>query len=165
MREFEDFEYEVRKGTEADIPAIVETALIFWHKSNHGVGCDQSPRKFAELLKNYMSQPCTRVLIAVRDGKVIGYFIFYAHDDYKERLDGELYQFFIHPDYWGTNVARELVALGVQTFDDWGCSASYVCGSGELGEKELSHFRNLFAKFGYVETGIVMTRRLPNGST
>jgi GNAT superfamily N-acetyltransferase len=162
----ENFEYEIKRAAREDIPAIIKTALIFWYKSGHGETKDQSPRNFRKLLEDYIDSPGCRCLIAVRDGEVIGYFIFYTHDDYKDRLDGELYQFFIHPDYWGSNVGRDLVEMGVQTFDDWGCSASHVCLAGDVGPKELSLVRNLFAKFGYIETGIVMTRRVKtNGIT
>lgn len=161
----ENFDYEVRRATPEDIPAIVETSKIYWRISSHGVNNDHDFEKIPALLKDFNSRPGNRVLVAMREGVCIGYYIFYTHDDYKTRPEGELYQFFVHPDYWGTTVARDLVELAVQTFDDWGCSASYVCLSSEIDEKSLVHARNLFAKFGYVETGIVMTRRKVNGIT
>lgn len=161
----ETFDYEIRLATTADIDAIVDTALIFWHSSNHAVNRSQNPVKFKQLMREYMGRSCTRIIIAVREGKVIGYIMIYAEADYKDALDGELYQFFVHPDYRGSGVGRDLVEMAVQVYDDWGCDVCYAIGSAEVGENELVHFRNLFAKFGFVETGIVMTRRKIHGST
>lgn len=156
----EEFDYTVRLATPEDVPAIVETALTFWHESNHSENHSEDPEKYATFLsENMINRDGVRVIIAEVEGKVVAYHIIYVMADYKNKPDGEMYQFYVHPDYRGTPIARDLVEMAVQHWDDWGCDVAYAIASPEVGNIELSLFRNLFAKFGFKETGIVMTRR------
>ena len=156
----ETFEYEVKIADDADIDELVKTALDFWYESGHSVNKSQNPERYKEFLKAEMRKPARRVIVAkLPSGRVIGYHVIYGQADYKDQFDGEMYQFFVHPDFRGSGVARDLVEMAVQTWDDWGCDVVYACASPEIGNIELSQFRNLWGKFGFVETGIIMTRR------
>ncbi len=159
----ETFDYEIKIADESDIDALVKTALEFWNESGHSVVKSENPDKYAAFLKEECGKPGRRIIIAKVGERVVGYHIIYCLGDYKDELDGEMYQFFVHPEYRGSGVARDLVHMAVQTWDDWGCDVNYAIASPELGNIELSQFRNLFAKFGFVETGIVMTRRPKDG--
>lgn len=157
----EPFEYEIAVATEKDIDELVKTALEFWQESRRGQFGEADSEKYAAFLKAEMiNTDCRRVIIAkLPNGRVVGYHVIYAQADYKQAMDGEMYQFFVHPAYRGSGIARELVAMAVQTWDDWGCDTIYACAAPEVGNMELSQFRNLWAKFGFEETGIIMTRR------
>lgn len=159
----EPFEYEIKFAAEEDLDALIATALVFWHESKHSENDSQDPAKYRAWLSRHIKEDCVRIILAVDGATIAGYFMLYATADYKSRLDGEMYQFFVHPRYRASGVARELVRMAVQIFDDWGCDVSYAIASPEIGNMELKEFRNLFAKFGYVETGIVMTRRIIDG--
>lgn len=161
----QDFEYEIKLAeTESDIDALVKTALEFWYESGHSDAVQsENPDKYKIFLKEQLGKDGRRIIIAKQGERVIGYHIIYCLADYKDELDGEMYQFFVHPEFRGSGVARDLVEMAVQTWDDWGCDTNYAIASPELGNIELSQFRNLFAKFGFVETGIVMTRRKSHG--
>lgn len=159
----EPFEYEIKLAEEGDIDALVATALEFWFESGHSVSNSENPAKYAAFLKDELGKPGRRIIIAKVGERVVGYHIIYCLGDYKDDLDGEMYQFFVHPEFRASGIARDLVQMAVQTWDDWGCDVNYAIASPEIGNIELSHFRNLFAKFGFVETGIVMTRRRNNG--
>lgn len=159
----ENFDYEIKRATDEEIDALVDTALGFWNESGHSVNESADPEKYKAFLKDMSQKDGVRIIVAVIGPRVIGYHIIYCLADYKNKLDGEMYQFFVHPDFRGSGVARDLVEIAVQTWDDWGCDVNYAIASPELGNIELSQFRNLFAKFGFVETGIVMTRRPKHG--
>ncbi len=159
----EEFDYEVKIAEDSDIALLVDTALQFWNESGHSSNNTENPEKYKAFLREEMTKPARRIIIAKHADRVIGYHIIYAMADYKDALDGEMYQFFVHPEFRGSGVARDLVEMAVQTWDDWGCDVNYAIASPELGNIELSQFRNLFAKFGFVETGIVMTRRPKDG--
>lgn len=157
----EDFEYEIVIAVDDDIKEVVRLALEFWGESGNSSNGEADPVKYENFLRHeLLHRECTRIILAKTPaGRIIGYSIIYAMTDYKDHLDGEMYQFFVHPDYRATGVARELVRMSVQVWDDWGCRTVYAIASPEIGNTELSHFRNLWAKFGFAETGIVMTRR------
>lgn len=156
----EEFEYEIKVADYDDVDAIVETALEFWNESEHSINHSQNPGKYKAFIRERMiNQDGVRCFIAKVGDKVIGYHMVYVMADYKDAYDGEMYQFFVHPDYRASGVARDLVAVAVDQWDKWGCDVNYAIASPEVGNIELSLFRNLFAKFGFRETGIVMTRR------
>ena len=156
----QDFDYEVRLATVDVVDGIVATALEFWFESGHAANDSQDADAYKKFLtENMINRDGVRVIIAEVDGKIVAYHIVYVMADYKSKPDGEMYQFFVHPDYRGTPIARDLVEMAVQHWDDWGCDVAYAIASPEVGNVELSLFRNLFAKFGFKETGIVMTRR------
>lgn len=157
----EQFDYEIRQAGYDDIDAIVDTALAFWKESEYSKGeAPADPGRFKQFIREGLDRDGTRCIIAVSEGKVLGYVMFYLDfPDYKDGIDGELYQFFTHPQARGTGISRDLIEMMEQTYDDWGCGCRYAILSAEIGEKELSQVKNLFAKFGYEVTGIIMTKR------
>lgn len=156
----EEFHYELKRANVADVPRIVDCALKFWGESKQSLTGDVDPQRFHEfLVDSLVNRPGCRIYFAEHDGMVIGYIAVYVQADYKDSLDGEMYQFYILPEYRGSGVARDLVGLAVQFWRDAGCKTMYAIASPEVGETNLSQFRNLFAKFGFEETGIIMTLR------
>lgn len=158
----EEFEYEIRLATQDDVKPLVDLAMKFWNESDHSTQEDVDPDRYENALRSRMvDADGWRVIVAVHNDQIVGYHIIYVLDDYKKdgQYDGEMFQFFVHPDYRASGISRDLVEMAVQIWDDWGCTKVYACASPEIGNIELSQFRNLFAKFGFKETGIIMTRK------
>jgi len=158
------FEYEITFATEADIDELVTLAHAFFKSSDNVqlTGHDYADTsKFRKFLVAMLDRTVVKIILAKHEGRIVGYFVAYVDTEYA--TIGEMYQFYVDPAYRGTGVSRELVAMAVQCYDDWGCPVSYASAAPEIGNIELAHFRNLFAKFGYVETGIIMTRRASHG--
>lgn len=159
MRKSEDFDYVVRRAGKADIDQLVELGARFYQESNFLGGLTMSKKNYRRTIEPYLDCELVASIVADRDGEIVGYLHIYAQDDYTEELVGEVYQFYVTPEYRGSGVARSLVEMAQVQYAQWGVKRSYVeAAPGMDNEQHLATFRNLWGKFGYQQIGIVMKK-------
>jgi GNAT superfamily N-acetyltransferase len=72
---------------------------------------------------------------------------------------GEMFMYYVAPEWRGTLVSRSLVEASVEQYKVWGCKRAYAeAASGLEDPRALKYFNNLWAKFGYREIGTVVMR-------
>jgi ribosomal protein S18 acetylase RimI-like enzyme len=90
----------------------------------------------------------SRIHVAVRDGKVIGYAgVGPERDPQAPPNTGELYALFVHPDHWGSGAGRALA--------DAACGDLRAVGRTNLGLWVLEaniRARAFYRRYGFAET-------------
>jgi GNAT superfamily N-acetyltransferase len=165
MRTTEQFEFEIRKATRADIPQLVELGARFYKESNFIGGLEVSRENYKKTISKYIEGFYSVAgIVAVVDGQIVGYLHIYFQQDFTVERIGEVYQFYVTPEYRGTAVSRSLVESANLQYAEWNVSRGYVEASPgmEAGE-HLKLFENLWGRFGYKKIGIVMMKEFKNG--
>ena len=114
----------VRSATPADAAAVIAVRIASWNAA-------YAPHLPADAWSDYDVQAAThrlagsiaggtlQVLVADRDGAVVGYTMFGAPRD-DDITDGtsEIYAIYVHPDAWSTGAGRALMSATVSALDD-----------------------------------------------
>jgi GNAT superfamily N-acetyltransferase len=151
---------EIIKATEEDLEELFELAETFWHESNFNrEGITLRPDHWKHTVATHIALPDTAALCAVVAGKIVGYVLVYYQADFTEERIGEMFQFYVSPEWRGTNIPRELVAAAMKQYEEWGCVRAYCEASPGLSFRDhLALFKNLWGKFGYQEVGITLMK-------
>lgn len=155
--------FNIIKLNEHYIERLVDAAKVFFAESDfkeNGIECDTDT--FRKLLHEYIYNPYVGAIIAVDEqDNVVGYILIYCQQDYTVQLIGDLYLFFVQPEWRGTKVGRSLVEAAVKQWKEWGCKRVYTEAASGIQEPQyLTMFKNLWAKFGFTEIGVVMKLEL-----
>lgn len=141
------------------VEQIVALGCRFFDESDFHNNLNVDADEFRRTIKDHMGLPSVAAKIAVHNGVVVGYVLIYCQKDYTKELIGELYQFYVCPEYRGTPTARLLVQAAINQYDDWGCVRAYAEASpGFSDPRHLKLFENLWKKHGYVLTGATFMR-------
>lgn len=161
-RQFEEFDFIVRKAWVSDLDQLVDLGAQFYQESNFLGNLTMSKKNYRATLAQYLDFdkfPYVAPIVAVKDGKILGYLHIYAQRDYTEERIGEVYQFYVLPEYRGSGVARALVEAANLQYAEWEVARGYVEASpGMDAEAHLKLFENLWGRFGYKKIGIVMMK-------
>lgn len=151
---------EIIHGKEEHLKELFTLAERFWHESNYNLkGLTLRPDFWKKTVRAHIGSDDVAALCAVVDGKIVGYVLIYYQTDFTEEPIGEMFQFYVSPDFRGTNIPRELVKAAQVQYEEWGCARAYCEASAGLTFRDhLSLFRNLWGKFGYKETGITLMK-------
>jgi GNAT superfamily N-acetyltransferase len=90
---------------------------------------------------------------------IAGFAIAMIDSMFTDKPFGDVYKFYVMPEFRGSKVSRELVQECVDWFDANDAVSSYAYGDARVGED--GKFNNLFKKFGYVPATQVMVRHNP----
>lgn len=151
---------QIRPFEQADINEFMDTAECFFRESRNSDYAVNLAR-YRHLIQASAGVPTVAVIVAVEDGIIAGYAILNVMIDFTDEPIGDMYQFYVRPEYRGKGAARGLRDAVVKRFDEWGCPLSHVsadAGIDDTGNATLL-FRNLWAKAGYSVTGVTMTRK------
>lgn len=142
------------------IDEIFVLAENFWHESNYNKGgLTLKPDHWKQTVSSHMGHPNTAALCAVIEDKIVGYVLIYYQTDFTEEKIGEMFQFYVSPEFRGSEVSRSLVKAAIDQYEAWDCKRAYCEASpGLANEKHLRFFRNLWGKFGYEQIGISMMK-------
>lgn len=148
---------ELEKDDKAEFMRVCEQ---FFHESYHKDG-DIDLEAWWKLVSasfkvGYVSIPC-----AFHGSEMVGFAIINYNTEFKKQREGELSKFYIMPEWRKTGVSRILAQVVVNIFDEWGCSDTHLWAAPQLegSDHNISLFKNLWARYGYKETGIIMTRK------
>lgn len=149
----------VTKMVKEDADAFIDTAKCFFDESRNSA-LRPDIEKFRSIVLKAIKHPDhVVILLAKENGKVLGYAILNTYQDYTVDPLGDMYQFYVHPAHRGKGVSRELAEAIISQFDAWGCPISHISADTGIDDGLTTQlFHNLFAKVGYKQTGIIMTR-------
>lgn len=164
MTEVGDQAIEISNVQLQDMPALMQLAVEFFYESdNRDMTLDTA--KYRRYLDSIREAPFTRIFMVRCAGFPAAYAVISAVTEFTKEPIGELYHFYVRPDYRGTHVGRALVARIVDQFDQWNTYKDFAeAASGVDSGRSAKMFENLFKKFGYRTTGVVMVRERKNGS-
>ena len=145
---------------ESHLDELFTLAENFWHESNYNNGkITLAPHFWKDTVRQHIGLDDTAAICVRHNEKIVGYVLIYYQTDYTIERIGEMFQFYVTPDYRGTEVARMLVDAAVNQYKEWGCVRAYCEASPGISFKDhLGLFRNLWGKFGYEEVGITLMR-------
>lgn len=156
--------YYVRTATAIDCDNFITLAERFFAESDNAGRVTPRPDKFAAFFNAAIEAPNEiAILLAFDgDGRFAGYSIPIVQLVFSSEPIGDLYQFYVAPEHRATQCSRTLVEATVQQYDAWGCAISYSYAAAGLqaSEKDVALFRNLWQKYGYRQSGIIMTREV-----
>lgn len=113
-------EFSIRAATEADARAIAEIHVAGWRAAYQGKVPDAlldsvSVEDRAAMWRQAMARPVHSLLVAEREGRVIGFVSLGPTTDEGAAKDtGEVYAIYVQPDIVGRGVGRVLLARGVE---------------------------------------------------
>jgi GNAT superfamily N-acetyltransferase len=151
---------DIRSFIPTDIHEFMDAAENFFRESRNR-DYSVNLERYRSLILASVGVNTVSVLVAVEDGIVAGYAILTVMRDFTDEPIGDMYQFYVRPEYRGSGAARGLRDAVVKRFDEWGCPLSHVSADAGIDEDGTATllFRNLWAKVGYDVTGVVMTRK------
>jgi ribosomal protein S18 acetylase RimI-like enzyme len=128
MTQRKKYDIEVYEGTDSDVEEIATLAERFFRESNFHNDLTLAPIGWRKTLYENIANPSARAIIAVdaAHGRIVGYVLIYKQRDYTVESVGELFQFYVSPEYRRTSVARSLIQAAVNQFDAWGCARCYA---------------------------------------
>lgn len=156
----EDIYGEIFYADKSHVEELFTLAETFWNESNFNNG-NLTIRKdyWQDMVRGHIDQEDTEAICCRVDGNIVGYVLIYYQKDYTQEPIGEMFQFYVAPEYRGTKVARELVKASVAKYEEWGCARAYCEASPGISFKDhLSLFRNLWGKFGYEQVGVTLMK-------
>jgi len=149
-----------RELRHSDKEPFLQVAQTFFNESYHK---NDSIRldKFWKLLSNTLKHSNVSIPCAFVDGEIVGYAIINYNTEFKDEREGELSKFYIMPQYRASGVSRHLAQVVVNVFDEWGCADSHLWAAPQLegSDHNINLFKNLWTRYGYKETGVIMTRK------
>lgn len=150
--------WEVRELTAEDLAAFMSASESFFWESRNAATVPNLD-KYSHRVAQAIQIDTVKILTVWDQGRIAGYAIINTSDDFTEIPIGDMYQFYVLPEYRGQGVARAIRDAVVKQFDDWGCTISYICCDTGIDDGEaVKLFRNLWAKVGYEVTGLTMSR-------
>lgn len=151
---------EIFNADEKNLEEMFALARDFWFESNfHSSGLTISEYSWKDTVRTHIGLDDTAGICARVDGKIVGYVLIYYQTDYTVERIGEMFQFYVVPEFRGTLVARKLVDAAVKQYEEWGCARAYCEASPGISMRDhLALFRNLWAKYGYEEIGVTLMK-------
>lgn len=139
------------------INKLCEYAYDFFEESNFKGKLTLRKEGFKQLITDYHNHPFCAALVAYVNGDMAGYSLIYAQNDYTVEMVGELFQFYVRPEYRQTLVARKLVEASKKQYNEWNCARAYCeASSGIAVPKYLKLFENLWKKHDYKVHGVTL---------
>lgn len=153
--------FRVTKAGYDEMSDIMEMSGRFFEESNYkGITSFDHDKLRSNLFMAWAGQDFVTLIVHHAFGTPVGYAHVRREDIFTKESIGELYQFYILPEYRGTGAARALRDAVAAQFADWGCALSYVeCGAGLDSLKNDVLFFNLWGKIGYKFLGRALYRR------
>lgn len=146
-------------ATKEDLDELFQLAERFWYESNFDGKTTLQPDRWKQTLINHIDNPATAAITAWVNGKIVGYVLIYYQTDYTVEPIGELYQFYVSPEFRGTPIARALVEQADLQFKRWGCARAYCEASPGMSFRDhLGMFANLWGKFGFEKIGVTLMK-------
>lgn len=106
-------------------------------------------------ITNWLDNVC---VVAKHKDKIIAVASMYYSKTYYKTPQADIEMFYVHPDFRGYGVSRDLVRILVDNADANKCSAIYTsCASG-ISVKNDKQYQNLFKKFGFNKLGTEMVK-------
>lgn len=149
----------VRELAHEDMPEFLAVAKTFFEESYHRddtIDLEQ----FGRLISRGIDLPHIAIPTVFVDGKLAGYAVIHYNTEFKVEREGDMAELYLHPDYRGTGASRALADAVDNQFKAWGVRHAHLWAAPGLDnqEKALGVFRNLWAKYGFKQTGIIMTK-------
>lgn len=159
-KERTNMQFSVKELEEKDKKEFLTIAEIFFKESYHKAGTIRLD-KFWHQIKQTFKHKNVSIPCVCFEGKIIGYAIINYNTEFKDEKEGDLSKLYILPEYRKTGASRVLAQVVIDIFDEWGCEDSHIWAAPQLegNNQNIALFRNLWLKYGYVETGIIMTRK------
>lgn len=152
-------EFPIETLTRMRFEPMLDCAQCLFDESNFNGVLTASRPKYRMLLERNIAHPGAKAFIAMDNEFVVGYILIYCQNDYTEEMIGEMFQFYVRPEYRGSMVARSLIKRACQQWDEWGCVRTYAEASpGFTDIQHLMLFKNLWRKFNFEQVGIIMLR-------
>lgn len=155
---------EIKQLNDELMNEFLEVAKAFFNESYHK-NKTLKIDEYANILRMSFGLGRVAVPLVLVEGKIAGYAIINYYTDCQVEREGDMYQMYVHPDYRGNGASRALAAEVTRQFDEWGCVDSHIWAAPGIGDDEeerkkaVAVFRNLWAKYGYAESGIIMSRK------
>lgn len=149
--------FEVRRCRLQDIEKLMELAAQFFAESDFS-DLTYDPALFKRHMVEYATRPDCALITAWISNLMVGYVVITATREFTAEPIGEMYQFYVMPEYRGTGASRELVKAADAQWQAWGCCRSYSEAAPGMSEKNNKLFANLWKKQGYKDTGIIMIK-------
>lgn len=153
-----------RNLTADDMAAFLPVAETFFYESYHRDD-ELDLVRFEALIRTSFDMPNVAIPCVFVDGALAGYAIINYNAEFKKQLEGDMSELYLHPDHRGTGASRYLADAVDNQFKAWGVNRAHLWAAPGLDnqEKALGVFRNLWAKYGFKQTGIIMTKEYGNG--
>ena len=151
---------EIFNADASNLEEMFALAENFWHESNfQTAGLTLAPDFWKNTVRAHIGLPDTAGICASIDGAIVGYVLVYYQTDYTVERIGEMFQFYVKPEYRSTKVARKLVEAAVNQYKEWGCARAYCEASPGIAMRDhLALFRNLWGKYDYQEIGVTLMK-------
>lgn len=150
---------DIRLGTVADVPALVELGREFFALSQFDkLGAEFSETQTEKYLTAAIENGFMHHLLATIDGEVIGGLSFYLDASFYKKPLAILNHFFLTKEYRRTMIARLLLMSAVDIAkEEQACSFVAPVNSGS---KHVNSLGNLLAKGGFRFSGYIMSKEL-----
>lgn len=142
---------EIRAATLDDVLQLCKLAKEFVEESEWGWNYyeDACVQRFSATIKSERDD----VFVADNCGELVGLSIVTWDRDFVEEAIGYFVKFYVGRKGRGTTAGRGLVAKSLEWFRDRGCTCVFVTSTAKLSVEADKQFCNLFAKFGFKESG------------
>ncbi len=156
----EKSDIEIFRADTSNLDELFVLAERFWGESNYATaGLTLKSEFWKDTVRNHIGLPETAVFAARSGGEVVGYVMVYCQRDYTLEPIGEMFQFYVVPELRGSEIARLLVSAADSQYRVWGCARAYCEASPGLSHRDhLGLFKNLWGKFGFIETGVTLMK-------
>jgi len=156
-------DFRVVEASYDEMDELLDLSEAFFKESNyHGHTTFNRQKLRGNLFQAWQNRPRDFItFVAVTAyGRMAGFAHVRREDVFTNEDIGELYQFYVLPEYRGTAVGRRLRDAVDQQFQDWKCAFSYVeCGAGLDARKNDMLFFNSWRKIGFEFLGTVLFKR------
>ena len=124
----------IRDGLVEDADAVASVHVRSWRAAYRGL-IDQevldalSVPERADNWRRFIAEPLPTglgILVAVREGAVLGWASFGSGRDEDGAADGEVYGIYADPDAWSTGVGRALLTAAEERLTDAGYTRAYL---------------------------------------
>jgi GNAT superfamily N-acetyltransferase len=156
----EKFDIDIFRADASNLDELFALAERFWNESNYATaGLTLKSEFWKNTVRSHISLPDTAVFAARVNDEFVGYVMIYCQRDYTLEPIGEMFQFYVTPEHRGSEIARLLVSAADAQYKSWGCARAYCEASPGLSHRDhLGLFKNLWGKFGFVETGVTLMK-------
>jgi len=151
----------IREADWADIPQIIDAGALFYQESNFDPG-GFDPVQFAYRIGQMYSSEEDTILVAVHDGKVVGFIMFDTTRHYTTYLVSHMFLFFVLPAARRLGAGPALVKAATLFSQDRG--AKYFYGSSSAGFNDGGRNERgltaLYKRQGFKENGLFFRKEL-----
>ena len=145
-------------ATREDIDDMLELSRDFFKESNFNQKLTLDLEVYRELILEFIDDPQVASIICVdaETGFICGYFHIYCERHYTQELVGEMFQFYVKPEYRGTKAARLIIESAKKWYKEKGCARAYFDADPGFDDdgRNIKLITNLLGKFGYKASGV-----------